>query len=130
MDETKRTVGGPAASILSDQSDPRVVVVVDFFRRNLSRRIKIDELSAFVRLSPSGLRRLFRQQVGCSIGKWQKEERMQTARILLCTSYLSVKEIAAAVGQQDVSHFVRDFELAVGLSPTRYRKANFDAAQL
>ncbi len=108
-------------------SDPRVGVIVEVFLRNLSRRINMNELSAAVRLSPSGLRRLFKQQMGCPIGKWQRHERLRAARTLLCTSHLSVKEINAAVGYHDPSHFVRDFERAFGLSPTRFRMANFDA---
>ena len=107
--------------------DPRIVGIVELFRRNLSRRLSIDELSSAVRMSPSGLRRLFRQQIGCAIGKWQKDERLRAARALLCTTHLSVKEINALVGYHDLSHFVRDFELAFGLSPTRFRRANFDA---
>ena len=88
-------------------ADPRVDIIVEVFRRSLSRRIKINELSAAVRLSPSGLRRLFRQQMGCSIGKWQRVERLRVASSLLCTTCLSVKEINAAVGYGDLSHFVQ-----------------------
>ncbi len=108
-------------------SDPRIVVTVEIVRRHLGRRIKIDELSAKVGLSPSGLRRLFKQHMGCSIGRWQKGERLRAAGLLLRTTCLSVKEINAAVGYHDPSHFVRDFELAFGLSPTRFRRKNLDA---
>lgn len=126
MDEMKPTAEA-AKGLSSDRwSDPRVVVIVEVFRRSLSRRINITELSAAVRLSPSGLRRLFRQQMGCSIGKWQKDQRLDAARALLCTSHLSVKEVSAAVGYRDLSHFVRDFELSFGLSPRRFRRANFN----
>lgn len=107
-------------------SDPRVVVVVEVLRRHLSLRVKIDEPATTVGLSTSGLRRLFKQHMGCPIGRWQKDERLRAARLLLCTTCLSVKEIYATVGYHDLSHFVRDFELTFGLSPTRFRRANFD----
>lgn len=127
MDSTKQTGEASTARSSDRWSDPRVVVIVEVFRRHLSRRVKMDELSAMVGLSSSGLRRLFKQHMGCSIGRWQKDERLRAARLLLCTTCLSVKEINAAVGYHDLSHFVRDFELAFGLSPTRFRRANFDA---
>ena len=111
-------------------SDPRVGVVVEFLRRNLTRHVNIDDLSALVRLSPSGLRRLFREQMGSSIAKWQKHQRLQVARGLLRSSCLSIKEIGAAIGYGDTSHFVRDFELAFGLSPTRFRRANLDISSV
>jgi transcriptional regulator GlxA family with amidase domain len=127
MDDIERTAEASRESASADGLDPRIEAIIVLVRKNLSRRINITELSAFVRLSPSGLRRLFKQQLGCSIGQWQRSERLRTARHLLCTSYLSVKEINAAIGYHDLSHFVRDFELAFGLSPKRFRRAHFDA---
>lgn len=122
---TRSNLTRPIVSLA--EADPRVAIVIQLFKRDLSRRISIEELSAAVRLSPSGLRRLFRQQFGCSLGKWQKTERLHHARRLLCSSCPSVKEINAAVGYRDLSHFVRDFETAFGLSPARFRRANLDA---
>jgi hypothetical protein len=46
---------------------------------------------------------------------------MERAGDLLETSFLSVKEIAHAVGLNDESHFVRDFKTIYGVTPTRYR---------
>jgi transcriptional regulator GlxA family with amidase domain len=129
MDLTKQTSEAGTA-LPSDWSDPRVIVIVEVFRQHLARRVTVDELSAIVGLSASGLPRLFKQQMGCSIGRWQKDERLRAARFLLCTTCLSVKEINAAVGNQDLSHFVRDFERAFGLSPTRFRRMKFDASAL
>jgi len=40
-------------------------------------------------------------------------------------TWQSVKEIMAAVGCSDQSHFVKDFERAYGLSPCRYRQEVF-----
>ncbi len=37
------------------------------------------------------------------------------------TTLFSVKEIKEMVGVLDESHFVRDFEMACGLTPARYR---------
>lgn len=126
MDKTERTNRISKDHLPDGLADPRVALVVAFFKKDLSQRVSIGELSASVRLSPSGLRRLFRQQMGCSIGRWQRNERLRAACALLCSSCLSVKEINTAVGYNDVSHFVRDFEFAFGLSPKRFRRAHFD----
>ena len=50
--------------------------------------------------------------------------RMERARNLLESSFLSVKEIAYQVGLNDESHFVRDFKSTYGFSPALYR-SNF-----
>ena len=50
--------------------------------------------------------------------------RMERAKDLLESSFLSVKEIAYQVGLNDESHFVRDFKSTYGFSPAHYR-SNF-----
>jgi hypothetical protein len=47
--------------------------------------------------------------------------RMERAKDLLESSFLSVKEIGFRVGLTDESHFVRDFKATYGLSPSCYR---------
>lgn len=47
--------------------------------------------------------------------------RMERAKDLLESSFLSVKEIAYQVGLNDESHFVRDFKSTYGFSPALYR---------
>jgi len=46
---------------------------------------------------------------------------MERAKVLLESSFLSVKEIAFQVGLNDESHFVRDFKSTYGYSPALYR---------
>ena len=50
-----------------------------------------------------------------------KQLRLLKAAQLLTSTPLSVKEICAAVGYQDFSHFVRDFRQAHGYRPSEYR---------
>jgi Helix-turn-helix domain len=53
--------------------------------------------------------------------RYLKQLRMEKAKHLLETSFLSVKEITFRVGINDDSHFVRDFKKAYGKAPTQYR---------
>lgn len=53
--------------------------------------------------------------------KYLKLLRMEKAKHLLETSFLSVKEITYRVGINDESHFVRDFKKTYGKAPTQYR---------
>ena len=46
---------------------------------------------------------------------------MESAKHLLESSFLSIKEIAHRVGLNDESHFVRDFKKAYGVPPSLYR---------
>ena len=53
--------------------------------------------------------------------RYLRQLRMEQAKHLLESSFLSVKEIAFQVGLNDESHFVRDFKSTYGYSPALYR---------
>ena len=55
--------------------------------------------------------------------QYLKVLRIERAKYLLETSFLSVKEITHIVGINDESHFVRDFKRIYGVPPTLYRTA-------
>jgi AraC family transcriptional regulator of arabinose operon len=74
-----------------------------------------------VHLSDSRLRHLFKQNVGFSFQNVLKLIKLQKATMLLKRSHLSVKEIGARTGFNDISHFVRDFKKVYGLRPSEFR---------
>jgi len=100
--------------------DDRVCAAIAFMNTNLHRKISPIEIAEAVRLSPSHLRHLFKEKTGKSLTRYMRELRLQRAKHLLETTFLAVKEVAANVGIEGVSHFVRDFEKAYGMSPARY----------
>ena len=51
-----------------------------------------------------------------------KKLRIETARKLLETTFLTNQQIIFKVGMYDESHFVKDFKKAYGLLPSQYRK--------
>ena len=102
-------------------ADPRVARTQSIIRSQMHLRITLPALAAETGLSVSRLSHLFKGHTGHAPAQYLKQFRMERARELLETSFLSVKEICAQVGMGDVSHFVRDFEKIYGLSPSRYR---------
>lgn len=102
--------------------DQRVRIVTGLIEENLDRPWPAERLAHRVGLSPTHLRRIFRQETGVSLSQYGKQLRMTEARRLLQTTLLSVKQVAAKAGAGDVSHFIRSFEKTYGMSPTRYRR--------
>jgi AraC-like DNA-binding protein len=82
----------------------------------------IGDLATQLRLSPSHLQRIFKQETGLRMGDWLITFRLQKAAYLLANSYLTVKEIARAVGYEHVSSFIRAFERKYVLTPTHFRE--------
>jgi transcriptional regulator GlxA family with amidase domain len=99
--------------------DQRVRTVIDLMNDNLRRKLTLREMARAVDLSSSHLRRLFKAQTGKPVATYLKDLRLQHSRELLETTFLSVKQIAAEVGQS-TNHFVTDFKKLHGVTPGRF----------
>ncbi len=105
----------------------RIQAVIDFMNTNLHRRIALTELAGIASLSPSHLFRLFKLQTGLPPGEYLIKLRMEKARHLLATSFLSIKQVMATLGYDTSSrgNFVRKFKSYFDLTPSEYRKRFF-----
>ena len=104
--------------------DSRITQAITFMRQNLGVRLTEKEFAQKAGLTAQHFCVLFKTETGETPARYLNKLRMDKARELLDEgdgSRLSVKEIAAVVGCNDLSHFVRDFEKRFGLSPKRYR---------
>lgn len=101
--------------------NPKTLAAVSFIEKNLHRTIGVVEISRSVRLSRSRLSCVFTNEIGMPPGQYLRKLRMQKSCEFLETSFLSVKEIAAKVGYNDGSHFMREFKKAFDSTPSQYR---------
>ena len=90
-------------------------------RDDVSGELCLSELAQSVNLSVWRLCHIFKSDVGMPPMRYLRLLRMERAKNLLESSFLSVKEIAYRVGLNDESHFVRDFKSTYGSSPACYR---------
>jgi transcriptional regulator GlxA family with amidase domain len=102
--------------------DQRVRAAIGFMNTNLHRKLTPIEIAQSVHLSPSHLRHLFRTEMNTSLALYLKELRLQRAKHLLETTFLSVKEVATKIAISRLSQFVRDFKTAYRVTPARYAK--------
>ena len=103
--------------------DRRIEVVISKMEGQISKSWEIGELARLVNLSASRLRHLFKTETGKTPAQYLKHRRLQTAELLLRTTFLTVKEIANRVGLTTGSHFVREFKKVYGVAPTTYRNS-------
>ena len=90
-------------------------------RDDVRGEVSLGEFAQSVNLSIWRLCHIFKSDVGMPPIKYLRLLRMERAKGLLESSFLSVKEIAYQVGLTDESHFVRDFKSTYGYSPAIYR---------
>jgi transcriptional regulator GlxA family with amidase domain len=103
--------------------DIRIGHVVAWIQAHVAEPCTVDHLARAVNMSPSYLSRLFREQTGRSPASFVREQRLRRAYELIQTTFLSIKEIMAAVGWNDPSHFSRAFKRRFGVSPQGLRDA-------
>ena len=101
--------------------DKRVEKIIEIMRENVGGELSLNEFAQSVNLSVWRLCHIFKSDVGMPPIRYLRLLRMERAKGLLESSFLSVKEIAFQVGLNDESHFVRDFKSTYGYSPTHYR---------
>jgi transcriptional regulator GlxA family with amidase domain len=111
------------AKLPSPPADLRIRwLLTQLSQEDLHTHITVDRFAKRVRLSSSRFRHLFTQATGISFARYVKEKRLTQARYLMEHSLLSVKEVTASIGVNDVSHFVRDYKLLYGERPSDSRR--------
>ncbi|MBC3787572.1 helix-turn-helix domain-containing protein [Spirosoma utsteinense] len=82
----------------------------------------INELAVTANMSPSKLKRLFRQIFGNSIFSYYQAFRMKEAARLLTAGTLTVSEVGNQLGFTNLSHFSRVFYDHIGTKPKQYSR--------
>ncbi|UPK68353.1 helix-turn-helix transcriptional regulator [Chitinophaga filiformis] len=80
----------------------------------------INQLAKYASMSPTKLKRIFKQVFGNSIFRYYQEFRMKEAVRLLQENRLSVSEVGYELGFTNLSHFSKVFEEHVGMKPKKY----------
>jgi AraC family transcriptional regulator, arabinose operon regulatory protein len=101
--------------------DARVTWAMSVIEKDLRARLDVAALAAGVNLSRSRFAHLFRRETGLSPARFVRLRRLDRARVLLETTFLTVKQVMAIVGLNDQSHFSRAFRAHHGVSPRRWR---------
>ena len=84
-------------------------------------RLPIPSLASAVAMSQRQLERLYQSQVGISPKKYAQLLRVEQARFALKTTQNNtMTAVSAILGYFDQSHFIREFQAIVGMTPLAY----------
>ena len=103
-------------------TDRRLGRVVDYMHAHLGDDLTLERLAGEAGISKFHFARLFREATGTTPHAFLVRLRLDAGMLLLRTSDLAVKEIAARCGFLRVSHFGTAFAKHTGLSPTAFRR--------
>ena len=77
----------------------------------------IDEFSRMVSMSSTKLKKSFKSMYGDSIYAYYQKQRLQKANEMLLTGKYNVKQVAQAIGYNNVSNFVSAFKKQFNVEP-------------
>lgn len=107
----------------ADPIPPLVARAIALIEENIAEPMRVPDIAAALSVSQRQLERQFAQSVGCSVVQFGTLVRLQHARVLLISTRLSVREVAAASGFNTLSHFAYAFRRCFGRRPSDYRQA-------
>ncbi|MFJ4467710.1 AraC family transcriptional regulator N-terminal domain-containing protein [Streptomyces sp. NPDC089424] len=124
-----RLLNGPQGAMirqvgLADSRTTLVARAIAWIKTHYDEMIRIDDLATEVGLSVSSLNRNFRAVTSMSPLQYQKQLRLQKARIKLMASPRDIAAISYAVGYESPSQFSREYRRMFGAPPGQ------DAARL
>lgn len=101
--------------------DPRIQIVLNYLIAHPCEPFDSQKLCSLSQLSPSSLRRLFKDHTGKSPGKFVKELKMIAAARRILISDERISFISYEFGYEDPNYFSRLFRSVFGVSPQKYR---------
>jgi AraC-like DNA-binding protein len=109
--------GAPVEDVLTRR-------VRDRLSEDFGRSAGLGALARELGISYPTLHRRFKNCTGLSPKQYRTKLRIARAEVLLASTELSIKEIAAALGYYSLFHFSAQFKAATGLPPSSWRRQN------
>ncbi|MFB9660003.1 AraC family transcriptional regulator N-terminal domain-containing protein [Glycomyces mayteni] len=109
---------------LGDSSLAHVGRVARWIREHHAERLRVEDLARMARLSTSAFHRSFRAVTTMTPIQFQKQIRLDQARLMLATRDADIARTGLAVGYDSPSQFSRDYRRRFGSPPSE------DAARL
>jgi AraC-like DNA-binding protein len=97
-----------------------------FMRNKLAEKLTLEDLALMNKLSASHFSSLFRKGTGMSPLDYFIHLKLQQACLLLLTTEIKVKRIAADLGYEDPYYFSRLFKKYMKISPLQYRSSTLE----
>lgn len=100
---------------------PAIQRVQEYCRANLDGNLRVMSLCKIAGMSERSFVRKFQEETGQSPGYYVTAARVETARLLLAETKLSMKAVAQRSGFGSVALMRRTFMLRLGVMPRQYR---------
>ena len=95
---------------------------VSYIKTNYMRKLTLNEVAAYVFLSPSYFSKIFKEEMKYYFNDYLNYVRVEKSKALLLTERISLVDIAANIGFYDQSYFNKVFKKITGVTPKKFRQ--------
>lgn len=106
---------------MQTQVPKNIAMLKSYIDSHLHEQLTLEKCCEITYLSVSQTIRSFRAAYGMPPYEYMNQQRLQTAKLMLRNSALSIQDIAAQLGFQDQNYFSKYFKKKCGRSPRQYR---------
>ncbi|WP_409342017.1 helix-turn-helix domain-containing protein [Paenibacillus sp. MBLB4367] len=117
------TLASGFGTAFREKNNRYVVQAVAIIRSELDKPLSLVQIADRLRLNPSYLSRIFKENIGQSFSDYLTKVRMEKGKELLLETDLKIKEIGERVGYIKSDYFIKLFRECIGMTPGEYRKA-------
>ena len=96
-------------------------IALKYIDDNISSELSRESIAKLLYLNPDYFSRLFKKRMGCSVGAYIRNRKLELAKEFLLYSNKSIGMIAYDVGYESMSYFSQIFKKYVGVTPKEYR---------
>ena len=104
---------------------PKIIQVRDFLKENYAGDVTLETVANKFLVSKNHLSRTFKKEMGMGVVDYLAHLRIEEACSLLRGGDLAIADIANYVGYEDPNYFVKVFRKKKKMTPSQYRKANY-----
>ncbi len=104
---------------ITDSHAQKVSKAISWLKENYATSIKVEELAAISRMSPSSFYNHFKSLTSMSPLQFQKSLRLQEARNLIMTKRVDISRASFQVGYASLSQFSREYSRLFGCPPSK-----------
>lgn len=102
-----------------------VVKAMNYIEDHLHEKISLDALADYLQLNKAYLCKLFKTEIGVTIGNYIKKLKIEAAGNMLIYSDYSPSDIGNYFSFSSHSHFINVFKAETGLTPNEFRNKNY-----
>ncbi|OAB26595.1 DNA-binding response regulator [Paenibacillus macquariensis subsp. defensor] len=110
---------------IREEREKQTLTVLDraqgYIQERFTEDLSLEEVADFVHLNAHYFSKIFKQQTGSTFIDYVTKLRIDTAKILMSSEHLSLKEVCYKVGYNDPNYFSRVFKKVTGITASEFR---------